>query len=57
MFYSEGFGDLGVVSWKADFFEGFTAGYFKGCFVEGIGFAAWKCCLAFVLLAELWHEK
>ena len=52
VFYAEGFRNFGVVSWKADFFEGFAAGYFEGRFVEGVCFAAWKCCLAFCLLAE-----
>jgi hypothetical protein len=46
VFYSEWFWDLGIVAWKADFFAGFAAGYFEGCFVEGVGFAARKCCLS-----------
>jgi hypothetical protein len=50
VFYSEGFWDLGVVSWKADFFVGFAAGYLKGRFVEGVCFAAWKCRLSFAPL-------
>jgi hypothetical protein len=50
VFYSEWFRDLGVVSWKADFFEGFAAGYFEGGFVEAVGFTTRECCLAFIVL-------
>jgi hypothetical protein len=52
VFYSEGVGDLGVVLWKADFFEGFAAGYFEGCFVESVSLAAGEGSLAFCLLAN-----
>jgi hypothetical protein len=32
--------DFGVIPWKTDFFRGFAASDFKGCFLEGVGFAA-----------------